>query len=111
MDWGSQPETNPSWYYNTTIKQKALRIFNRLTSNQENKNEFSASGGWFSKYIERHNFHNLKTKGQIATADSKAAQDYPPKILKVIQEAGYTPDQVFNADESGLIIKKIYKIN
>lgn len=63
----------------TTIKQKALRIFNRLTSNQENKTEFSASGGWFSKFIERHNFHNLKIKGEIASADSKAAQDYPPK--------------------------------
>lgn len=93
----------------TTIKQKALRIFNRLTSNQENKNEFSASGGWFSKFIERHNFHNLKTKGEIASADSKAAQDYPPKLLKIIQEGGYTPDQVFNADETGLFWKRLPK--
>ena len=93
----------------TTIKQKALRIFNRLTSNQENKNEFSASGGWFSKFIERHNFHNLKTKAEIASADSKAAQDYPPKLLKIIQEGGYTPDQVLNADETGLFWQRLPK--
>ena len=91
------------------IKQKDLRIFNRLTSNQENKNEFSASGGWFSKFIERHHFHNLKTKGEIASADRKAAQEYPPKLLKIIQEGGYTPDQVFNADETGLIWKRLAK--
>ena len=65
----------------------------------------SASGGWFSKFIERHNFHNLKTKGEIASADSKAAQNYPPKLLKIIQET----DQVFYADETGLFWKRLPK--
>ena len=88
-----------------TIKQKALNIYHRLlqerpsTSNQHQNHEFSASGGWLSKFLDTHNFHNLKTKGEIASADDKASQEYCPKIiLKIIQEDGYTADQVLDND-------------
>ena len=95
----------------TTIKQKALNIYNRLlqerlsTSTQQQNHEFPASGGQFSKFLDRHNFHNLKTKGEIASADDKAAQEYCPKFLKIIQEGG----QVFNADKTGLFWKRLPK--
>ena len=51
--------------------------------------------------------HNLKLKGEQSSADSVAAQQYPQKFSEIIAEKFYSPDQVFNADESGLFWKKI----
>lgn len=59
------------------IKTKAIRLYNQIklkdpstssTTNQR-KHTFSASGGWFSNFLQRHGFHNLKIKGEIASAD------------------------------------------
>ena len=45
-------------------------------------------------------------KGEQASADSEAAQQYPAKFAEIIAVNSYTPDQVFNVDESGLFWKK-----
>lgn len=96
------------------IKEKALRIYERLqelepsTSLQTAKKLiFNASEGWLTGFIKRHSFHNVKIKGEVASADENAAKSYPEKLLKIIEDNGYTPDQIFNADETGLFWKKM----
>ncbi|UYV79879.1 hypothetical protein LAZ67_18000960 [Cordylochernes scorpioides] len=49
----------------------------------------------------------LKLKGELASGDVDAAQEYPAKFAEIINDNSYTPDQVFNADESGLFWKKM----
>jgi hypothetical protein len=95
------------------IKEKALRIYERLqelepsTSLQAIKQvTFNASEGWLKGFLKRHAFHNLKIKGEVASADEKAAKSYPEKLARIIELGGYTPDQIFNADETGLFWKK-----
>ena len=56
---------------------------------------------------KRHSLHNLKLKGEQASADSVASQQYPQKFAEIIAEKCYTPDEIFNADESGLFWKKM----
>ena len=68
---------------------------------------FNASEGWLTGFIKRHSFHNVKIKGEVASADENAAKSYPEKLLKIIEDNGYTPDQIFNADETGLFWKKM----
>ncbi|XP_066251421.1 tigger transposable element-derived protein 1-like [Euwallacea similis] len=46
-------------------------------------------------------------KGESASADSSAAQQYPAKFAEIIAANFYTPYQVFNADEFGLFWKKM----
>lgn len=36
-----------------------------------------------------------------------AAQDFPPQLKSLITEKGYSPEQVFNCDETGLFWKKM----
>ena len=42
----------------------------------------------------------------LTSADETAAKEFLPKLGQIIEEGGYTPDQVFNADETGLFWKK-----
>ncbi|XP_054726261.1 tigger transposable element-derived protein 1-like [Anastrepha obliqua] len=95
------------------IKQTALRIYKRIkevepgTSSQSKQPEFSASTGWMTGFLKRHALHNVKIKGETASADELAAKKFPEKLRKIIEDGGYTSDQVWNVDESGLFWKKM----
>ena len=62
-----------------------------------------------SRQDKRKAFHKLKIKGEISLADEKAAKTFPLELAKIIENGGYVPDQIFNADETGLFLKKIQK--
>jgi len=98
------------------IKQKALRIHTKiqekdssssLQATKSKKKGFSASDGWLSGFLKRNGYHNVKIKGEIASANENAAKSFKPELLKIIVDGGYDPDQVFNADETGLYWKKM----
>ncbi|UYV68894.1 hypothetical protein LAZ67_6001509 [Cordylochernes scorpioides] len=95
------------------IKMKALKFYKELkeseasTSSRESNPQFSASTGWLTGFIKRHSFHNLKIKGEVASADEEAARKYPEKLAKIIKDGGYCAHQIFNADETGLFWKKM----
>ncbi|XP_055633874.1 tigger transposable element-derived protein 1-like [Toxorhynchites rutilus septentrionalis] len=72
------------------------------------KLEFSASKGWFYRFIRKHSIRNVQIKGESASADLKAAKSYPAEFKQLIEVDGkYHPDQVFNADETGVFWKKM----
>ncbi|UYV73113.1 PMPCA [Cordylochernes scorpioides] len=95
------------------IKMKALKFYKELkesepsTSSRESNPQFSASTGWLTGFIKRHSFHNLKIKGEVASADEEAARKYPEKLAKIIKDGGYCAHQIFNAEETGLFWKKM----
>ncbi|GFX15754.1 hypothetical protein TNCV_1060761 [Trichonephila clavipes] len=66
---------------------KALKFYKELkesepsTSSRESNPQFSASTGWLTGFIKRHSFHNLKIKGEVASADEEAARNYPEKRI------------------------------
>ncbi|XP_064081201.1 tigger transposable element-derived protein 1-like [Macrobrachium nipponense] len=69
--------------------------------------EFSVSRGWFNRFKARAIFHNVKLQGEAASADSKAADSFPSGLAEIIKDDGYTADQVFNVDETGLFWKRM----
>ena len=66
---------------------------------------FKASRGWAQAFFKRHNFKHKKMKGEQLSADTSAAEAYPAILKEIIQEGGYTRDQIFNADETALYWK------
>jgi len=96
-----------------SIKEKALRFYSQIAENQASKSvlvpvkSFSASNGWLAGFLKRNSYHNLKITGEIASADAEAAQAYPDKLQRIIEDGGYCADQVFNADETGLFWKRM----
>ncbi|XP_069832253.1 tigger transposable element-derived protein 1-like [Dendropsophus ebraccatus] len=90
------------------IQEKARRLFEALKrerGEESESEEFVASRGWFMRFKERANFHNIKVQGEAASGDEKAAREFPKALAQIIAEGDYCAQQVFNVDETGLFWK------
>ncbi|XP_066471494.1 tigger transposable element-derived protein 1-like isoform X2 [Tiliqua scincoides] len=89
------------------IQAKARSLFEDVKGKFDNPDvKFMASNGWFNRFKMRSNFHSVKVSGEAGT-DHKAAEMYPDVLKKIIEEGGYTAQQIFNVDETGLFWKKM----
>ncbi|XP_024591404.1 CENPB DNA-binding domain-containing protein 1 [Neophocaena asiaeorientalis asiaeorientalis] len=90
----------------TVIQEKAKSLFDDLQREQGERSQtakFSASKGWFVRFKERHCLPHFKM-----SSAAPGKEDVYPEILKsIIQEGEYTPQQVFNVDETGLYWKRM----
>ncbi|KAM4048904.1 tigger transposable element-derived protein 1-like [Anomaloglossus baeobatrachus] len=50
---------------------------------------------------------NQRLQGEAASADEKAATEFPKTLAEIIEEGGYCDQQVFNVDEIGLFWKRL----
>ncbi|KAM4021798.1 tigger transposable element-derived protein 1-like [Anomaloglossus baeobatrachus] len=92
------------------IQEMARRLFETLKRQKgegSESEEFVASRGWFMRFKDRANFHNIKVQGEAASADEKAATEFPKALAEIIEEGGYCAQQVFNVDETGLFWKRL----
>ncbi|XP_064077646.1 tigger transposable element-derived protein 1-like [Macrobrachium nipponense] len=69
--------------------------------------EFSESRGWFNRFKAHANLHNVTLQGDAASAVSESADSFPSGLAEIIKDGGYTADQVFNVDETGLFWKRM----
>ncbi|XP_042218366.1 tigger transposable element-derived protein 1-like [Homarus americanus] len=91
------------------IQQKAISLYNDLQEEEGASSEvepFLASKGWFERFKKRLNLH-IKMSGEAASAHTDSAKKYPAELKKIIDEGGYTPEQVYNVDETGLFWKRM----
>uniref|UniRef100_H9H7U0 Tigger transposable element-derived protein 1-like n=1 Tax=Monodelphis domestica TaxID=13616 RepID=H9H7U0_MONDO len=89
------------------IQEKAKSLFEDLKQKHGESAQtetFGASNGWFARFKARH---NVLLTDEPAVADAEAARKYPDVLRKIIEEGGYTPQQVFNIDETGLFWKRL----
>ncbi|XP_025099953.1 tigger transposable element-derived protein 1-like [Pomacea canaliculata] len=68
---------------------------------------FKASRGWFEKFRHRTGIHCVTRHGEAASSDKAGAEKFVQEFRQIIEEGGYIPQQVFNADETGLFWKKL----
>lgn len=70
---------------------------------------FTASRVWLERFKARNNLHLVTQSGEAASADKTAARAYVPVLKKITADGGYTAQQVFNVDETGLYWKRMPK--
>ncbi|KAG0729835.1 Jerky [Chionoecetes opilio] len=83
------------------IREKARSIYDHLAEKEPSGSSpapgFIASHGWFHRFKQR----------ESGSADKEGAQAYLSTFKSLIEDSDYLPEQVFNADETGLFYKKM----
>lgn len=67
--------------------------------------EFNASSGWLTRFKERHGIRQIAIQGEKLSSDEQAAKEFIPQFQDFIEKEGLKPEQIYNADETGLYWK------
>ena len=92
-------------YPPTKIQVKAMKVAEAMGIS-----EFKASNGWLQNFMKRHGLTTMNLCGEGAEVDKN-----DPELLKALDEfydviSNYHPDNIYNADETGLFYKLIPRI-
>ncbi|KAK3878580.1 hypothetical protein Pcinc_016793 [Petrolisthes cinctipes] len=88
------------------VQEQAFKIQSQIAAKQGKSIEetkFTASTGWLYKYMKRTGTKNIAMTGEAASADYGAAEEMKNKM----KEINYSPQQVWNCDETGLYWKRM----
>ena len=96
--WFSQKRSQGLSISGPLLSEKALDFNKKLGGSDS----FVASKGWLTNFENRHAIRQLILKGESLSADAKAAADFKKEFIKLLQEEGYSRDQIYNADKTGL---------
>ena len=83
--------------------EKALELNKKLGGSSD----FKASTGWLKNFKSRHGIRELQIEGESLSGDVEAASEMKQKFLDVVKNEGYSRDDVYNADETGLNWKSL----
>ena len=78
------------------IQEKALAF-----AAEKGLHNFCASGGWLTRFKNRHNLCNKTVSGEEGDVNSTSVEQWRENALPVLLN-GYSDDQIYNADETGL---------
>ena len=83
----------------TIIKQKADEIAKKMQQNC-----FKSSDGWLQKFVKRNGLSFKTASGESGAVNIEDAQRFKSDTLPMLI-ANYSPQDVFNMDETGLFFK------
>uniref|UniRef100_A0A8C4Q6N4 HTH CENPB-type domain-containing protein n=1 Tax=Eptatretus burgeri TaxID=7764 RepID=A0A8C4Q6N4_EPTBU len=87
------------------VMEKAKALYDAAPGPSGERKPFGVSDGWLAKFKHRHGLQFDSMQGEVAEVDYEAAEKFKAKFVKIVAE--YHPDQIFNADETGLFWKKL----
>ncbi|GFT00658.1 jerky protein homolog-like [Trichonephila clavipes] len=103
--WFTQERQRGTPLSGPIIQEKAIQL-NKLMNGDAS---FSASIGWLDRWKKRHGVRQLTITGEKLSSDFDAAKEYVTTFANLIAEGNYSPQQIYNADETGLNFRALPK--
>jgi len=94
------------------ICEKAKRLHDDLKqdtpgTSDSKSDEFKASRGWFDRFKKRSGIHSVVRHGEAASSNKDTAEKFVGEFKIFVESEAFSPNQVFNCDETGLFWKKM----
>ncbi|XP_035217924.1 jerky protein homolog [Stegodyphus dumicola] len=67
------------------------------------ESECNYSDGWLRNFKFRHGIRRLDVTGETLSANPNSAEKYKDEFEKIVADNDLTPEQIYNADETGLL--------
>lgn len=99
-EWFSRARSQNIPVSGSLVKAKAKEI-----AEQSGYNSFTASDGWLQKWRKRHNVSFKCISGEAADVNQEDVNQFLEKLPSML--LGYKPDDIYNADESGLFFRAL----
>ena len=103
--WFMQQRTADTPISGPLLREKAKHFHSHLHVENVNGETFKTSTGWLEKFNNCHGIRNLSIRGEKLSAAVEAVEPFLQKLHKVIEEKGLAPEQIYNANETGLLWK------
>ena len=88
------------------LREKAQLFYQQLHGDSSSST-FQASTGWQWRFCQRHGIRQLSLQGEKLSADLDAPDPFREKLLKLIEDEGFTLEQIYNCDETGLYYRML----
>ena len=103
--WFIQQRTAGTPISGPLLQEKAKHFYSQLHMEIADGETFKASTGWLEKFKNRHGIRNLSIQVVKPSAAEESVEPFLQKLHKVIEEKRLTAEQIYNADETGLLWK------
>lgn len=101
LEWVSQLRSEGTPVSGPIVAEKAKQFFVMLGL----EGTFNASSGWLTRFKQRHGIREIGLYGEKLTNDQQAAENFKTDFEQLLQSEGICYEQLYNADESGLLWK------
>lgn len=103
--WFSQERDKGNPITGDLILEKAKILYEKIHKGKLSCKSFNPTCGFLNRFKERHGIRVLTMKGEILSSDITSAENFLEVFHTKIK--GYTAEQIFNCDETGLYWKAI----
>ena len=102
--WFIQQRTSGTPISGPLLQEKAKHFYSQLHTDPTD-GDFKASTGWLEKFKNCHGIRNLSIQREKLSAAEETVEPFLRKLRQVMEEKGLTAEQIYNADETGLLWK------
>ncbi|XP_045127730.1 tigger transposable element-derived protein 1-like [Portunus trituberculatus] len=90
-----------------TLQEKKEMV--QMMNNGARTCDIMPSVGWLAAFKKRYEVKYAQKHGESRSADEETARTYPEIFQRLVTEGGYSHDQIFNCDETGIYWKRAPK--
>lgn len=103
--WFLQQRTKNVNISGEILQEKAKFFYKQITG----LDDFAASSGWLDNFKKRFKIRQLTVTGEKLSSNFAAVEPFQKLFLNKVRELNLGPEQVYNADESGLFWRALPK--
>ena len=88
------------------LRTIAIRIMKEMSVQVGVEMKFTASPRWLRNFCNRSKVKSVSRMGESLMVDDDKVNNFVQEFEKMIENEGYSAEQIFNCDETGFFLKE-----